>query len=67
MIDIKVFRENPEIIRESEKKRFKDPLHVDEVISLDEKWRNLLQQVNDLRKTRNQISREIGPLKRKGE
>ncbi|MHA1444900.1 MAG: serine--tRNA ligase, partial [Candidatus Hodarchaeales archaeon] len=39
----------------------------DEVISLDEKWRNLLQQVNDLRKTRNQISREIGPLKRKGE
>ncbi|MHA1236276.1 MAG: serine--tRNA ligase [Candidatus Hodarchaeales archaeon] len=67
MIDIKVFRENPEIIRESEKKRFKDPLHVDEVISLDEKWRNLLQQVNNLRKTRNQISREIGPLKRKGE
>jgi seryl-tRNA synthetase len=67
MIDIKVFRENPEIIRESEKKRFKDPIHVNEVISLDEKWRNLLQQVNDLRKTRNQISREIGPLKRKGE
>jgi seryl-tRNA synthetase len=67
MIDIKVFRENPEIIRESEKKRFKDPTRVDKVVSLDEKWRNILQQVNDLRKARNQISREIGPLKKKGE
>ena len=67
MIDIKVFRENPDIIRESEKKRFNDPTRVDKVISLDEKWRNVLQQVNDLRKTRNQISRDIGPLKRKGE
>ena len=67
MIDIKIFRENPEIIRESEKKRFKDPARVDKVITLDENWRNLLQQVNDLRKARNQISREIGPMKKKGE
>ncbi len=67
MIDIKVFRENPQIIRESEKKRFKDPTRVDEVISLDSKWRSLLQQVNDLRKERNQISRQIGPMKKKGE
>ncbi|MHA2167089.1 MAG: serine--tRNA ligase [Candidatus Hodarchaeales archaeon] len=67
MIDIKVFRENPEIIRESEKKRFKDPTRVDKVITLDENWRNLLQQVNDLRKARNQISRDIGPMKKKGE
>ncbi|MFX0152172.1 MAG: hypothetical protein ACFFAJ_15400, partial [Candidatus Hodarchaeota archaeon] len=34
MIDIKLFRESPEIIRESERKRFKDPNHVDQVISL---------------------------------
>ena len=67
MIDIKVFRENPQIIRESEKKRFKDPVRVDEVISLDSKWRSLLQQVNELRKERNQISRQIGPMKKRGE
>jgi seryl-tRNA synthetase len=67
MIDIKVFRENPQIIRDSEIKRFKDPNRVDEVIALDSKWRSLIQQVNELRKERNQISREIGPLKKKGE
>ncbi|MFW9904980.1 MAG: serine--tRNA ligase [Candidatus Thorarchaeota archaeon] len=67
MIDIKVFRENPQIIRDSEIKRFKDPNRVDEVITLDSKWRSLLQQANALRKERNQISREIGPLKKKGE
>ncbi len=67
MIDIKVFRENPEIIKESEKKRFKDPKRVDKVVVLDEKWRYLLQQVNDLRKVRNQISRDIGSMKKKGE
>ncbi|MFX1514972.1 MAG: serine--tRNA ligase [Promethearchaeota archaeon] len=67
MIDIKLFRENPQIIRDSEAKRFKDPHRVDEVIALDSKWRSLLQQVNKLRKERNQISREIGPLKKKGE
>ena len=67
MIDIKVFRENPQIIRDSEIKRFKDPSRVDKVIELDSKWRSLLQQVNELRKERNQISREIGPLKKKGE
>ena len=67
MIDIKLFRENPQIIRESEIKRFKDPNRVDEVITFDSKWRSLLQQVNELRKERNQISRQIGPSKKKGE
>lgn len=67
MIDIKVFRENPQIIRDSEIKRFKDPNLINDVISLDSKWRSLLQQVNALRKERNQISRKIGPMKEKGE
>ncbi|WP_455463075.1 serine--tRNA ligase [Candidatus Hodarchaeum mangrovi] len=67
MIDIKVFRENPDIIRDSEKKRFKDPARVDKVIDLDLKWRTLLQQINDLRKERNQISKDIGIKKKKNE
>ncbi|MHA1973032.1 MAG: serine--tRNA ligase [Candidatus Hodarchaeales archaeon] len=64
MIDIKLFRENPDIIKESEKKRFKDPARVDQVVELDKKWREILQQVNSLRKERNSISRQIGQLKR---
>ena len=67
MIDIKVFRENSDLISESQNKRFKDPNLVDQVIALDEEWRKLLQEVNALRKERNQISRQIGPLKKKGE
>jgi len=67
MIDIKVFRENPDLIRESEKKRFKDPARIDKVIDLDLRWRTLLQQINDLRKERNQISRDIGIKKKKKE
>ncbi|MHA2227490.1 MAG: serine--tRNA ligase, partial [Candidatus Hodarchaeales archaeon] len=67
MIDIKIFRDQPQLIRDSEKKRFKDPQSVDKVIELDEKWRLLLQKVNELRKERNQISRQIGPMKKKGE
>ncbi len=67
MIDIKLFRENPDLIRESQKKRFKDPKLVNQVISLDEQWRNLLKKVNFLRKERNKISRQIGPMKKKGE
>ncbi|MFX0183725.1 MAG: serine--tRNA ligase [Candidatus Hodarchaeota archaeon] len=67
MINIKLFRESPEIIRESERKRFKDPDRVDQVISFDTKWRTLLREVNELRKERNQISRQIGPMKKKGE
>ncbi len=67
MIDIKLFRDNPDIIRDSEQKRFKDPNRVNQVIELDLQWRNLLQQINDLRKERNKISKEIGPKKKKGE
>ncbi|KAB7499301.1 Serine--tRNA ligase, cytoplasmic [Armadillidium nasatum] len=43
MLDIVLFREdqggNPEIIRESQRKRYKDVGTVDEIISLDTKWR----------------------------
>jgi len=62
MIDIKIFRENPDIIKESEKKRGKDPKLVDEVIKLDKKWRELLKKVNELKHRRNVVSEEINKL-----
>lgn len=66
MIDIKLFRENPELIRKSEIDRFKDPKKVDQVIKLDEEWREALQKVNGLRGERNKISKDIGITKKQG-
>ncbi|MBE6789310.1 MAG: serine--tRNA ligase [Ruminococcaceae bacterium] len=69
MLDIKFVRENPEIVKENIKKKFKDnklPL-VDLVIELDEKKRAAISEASDLRANRNKISREIGVLMGKGE
>ncbi len=68
MLDIKFVRENPEIVKENIRKKFKDnklPL-VDEVIELDQKKRDVNTRANDLRANRNKISKEIGGLMAKG-
>ena len=64
MIDIKLIRENPEMVKENIKKKFQDkklPL-VDEVIELDKKVRSLKQSGDELRTKRNSISSSIGML-----
>jgi len=66
MLDIKLFRENPEIIIESEKKRFKDVAPVYKVIELDKKWRTNLQKLEELRRLRNTTARNIAKLKKEG-
>ncbi len=66
MLDIKLFRENPELIKESEKKRFKDTKNVDKVIEYDKKWRNVVADVQELKHKQNQVSKEIIELKNKG-
>jgi len=63
MLDIKLFREKPEIIKESEKKRFKDASLVDKVIEYDKRWRERVKELQELRKKKNEISRKIGKLK----
>ena len=66
MIDINLFRDKQgaDRIRESEKKRFKDPQRVNRVIELDEAWRDAKKVVDDLRKERNTLSKQIGQLKK---
>ena len=69
MLDIKFLRENPDIVKENIKKKFKDsklPL-VDEVIALDEQKRRANSEAGELRANRNKVSREIGVLMGKGE
>ena len=68
MIDIKFLRENPEAVKENIKKKFQDkklPL-VDEVIELDAESRKTKQEADDLRASRNKISKEIGALMGQG-
>jgi len=55
MIDIKLLREKPEVVREALKKRGVE-LDVDYLLELDEKIRKLKQNVQNLRAQRNQIS-----------
>ncbi len=64
MLDIKFVRENPEAVKENIKKKFQDeklPL-VDEVIELDTKLRAAITEANDLRASRNALSKQIGAL-----
>lgn len=68
MIDIKFLRENPDVVKENIKKKFQDeklPL-VDEVIALDAESRKAKQEGDDLRASRNKISKEIGGLMAQG-
>lgn len=66
MIDIKFFRENPDIIKESEKKRGNDPSLVDKVIQLDKKQRELIKKADQLKHKRNVVTEEINKLKKAG-
>ena len=59
MIDIKLIRENPELVRQSLEKRGK-PFPLDTIVKIDEDYRNLLQQVELLRAKHNQTSKELG-------
>jgi seryl-tRNA synthetase len=63
MLDIQIFRDNPDLIRQGLTKRHLDPSPVDQVIQLDAKRRDLLQDVERLRAERNQESKAIGKIK----
>ena len=64
MLNIELFRKNLDIIIDSEKKRFKDPSIAERVLEYDIKWRTALQDIEELRKQRNEISIKIGELKK---
>ncbi len=69
MIDIKLIRTNPDLVKENMKKKFqhdKLPL-VDEVASLDRQYREAKSRADDLRARRNAVSKQIGALMARGE
>lgn len=66
MIDINLIRTNPDLVRENIKKKFQDQKLglVDKILELDAKNRNLKQEGDSLRASRNKLSSEIGALMR---
>lgn len=68
MLDIKLVRENPKLVRNNLMKRG-DPENLrmlDELIDFDRKWRQHLTELNELRHERRLITTEIAALKKKG-
>ena len=68
MIDIKLIRENPELVKENIKKKFQDEKLglVDEVYEYDKTYREYKLEGDNLRAKRNDLSSQIGGLMREG-
>ncbi len=68
MLDIKLVRTNPELVKENIKKKFQDEklVLVDEVLALDEQFRASKSRGDELRQQRNTVSKEIGRLMKEG-
>ncbi|MBR3213011.1 MAG: serine--tRNA ligase, partial [Methanosphaera sp.] len=66
MLDIKLFRDNPEKVLESEKKRFRSTENVEKVIEYDNLWRDGLQTLNNLRSEKNKLSKSFKQAKKDG-
>ncbi len=66
MLDIKLIRDHPDIVRENLKKRgAPEKLKMlDDLIEYDRKWRHLLTELNNLRHRRREITAEIASLKK---
>ena len=69
MLDIKLIRTNPELVKENIKKKFQDEklVLVDEVLAMDKEYREAKTRADELRAKRNKMSKEIGGLMAKGQ
>ncbi|MDD4362858.1 MAG: serine--tRNA ligase [Atribacterota bacterium] len=64
MLDLKFIRSEPELVKESLKKRGEKHHYIEDILELDEKRRKILYDVNNLKQERNYVSEEIGQLKK---
>jgi len=69
MLDIKLVREKPDIIRQDlEKRGASEKMQLlEHVITWDEEWRAELKLVEDLRRKRNELTKEVASLKKAGQ
>ena len=66
MLDIKLFRENPDLIFDSEKKRFRSTENAEKVIEYDTLWREGERRLNSLRAEKNKLSKSFKQAKKEG-
>lgn len=67
MLDIRLLREEPERVRADLKKRGRDPAAVDEVLDADQRWRDVVGELNDMRALRNATAKKVAATKKAGE
>lgn len=69
MLDIKLLRTDPELVKENIRKKFQDEklVLVDEVVEMDKKYRDSKAEGDTLRAQRNTISKQIGGFMSKGQ
>ena len=64
MLDIRLIRENPELVRQALEKRG-SIFAIDSVLEVDRHYRGLLRQVEELRAKHNETSKQLGRMKEK--
>ena len=67
MLDMTMFREHADVIRADHTKRGLPHDNIDKVIELDQTWRNLLHETDQLRREKNEAARGIGAAKKAGD
>ena len=67
MLDMSMFREHADVLRADHNKREIPHDNIDEVIRLDEEWRQARYDVDQLRKKRNEAARGIAEAKKSGD
>lgn len=69
MLDMKLLRTDPELVKENIKKKFQDDklVLVDEVVEMDKEYRSTKTRCDELRSKRNTMSKQIGGLMAKGQ
>ena len=67
MLDMNMFREHADIVRADHTKRGLPHDNIEKVIELDQTWRNLLHETDQLRRSKNEAARGIGAAKKAGD
>ena len=68
MLDIKVIRNNPEIVKQAMKNRQMNlDNEIDEILKIDEERRNILQEAESMKAQQNAVSKKIPEMKKSGE
>ena len=67
MLDIKLIRQETDLVKEKVTKRGMDPSVIDEILNLDQERRDLIKQTEELKSRRNKVSGEIAQKKKNKE